>query len=469
MEQSKPDTPADNTAPADGAKTPTAEAGTKPDAPVDAEADAQGNSGLDPETPKQPLDPTEKAARREKRLARKAAAEGTPAKKAKRAKPDLAPPLPPVAPAATAAQPQRRHWGVLLSFFIFVAAPLAAMWWYLNDRAHDQYVSHVGFSVRTEEVSSAMEVLGGLTSLSRAGSSDPDILYEFIQSQEIVQRIDDELDLKAIWSKPTHDPYFAFAEGGTIEDLTAYWARMVKLFYDGTAGLMEVRVLAFDPDDAHAIAQEIFRQSSQKINELSAIARADATRYSREELEQAVERLKKARQALTAFRNRHQIVDPQADIAAQSGLVNTLQTQLAGTLIELDLLRETAREGDPRIAPLERKINVIKSRIEEERKKFSTSGAGDAEAFSTLLGEYEGLIVDREFAEQAYVSALSAFDTAQAEAQRQSRYLAAYVKPTRAERSTYPQRGNIMTLAALFIFLAWAIGVLLAYAIKDRR
>lgn len=452
MEQSKPDTPADKTTAAEGATTPAAQDGAEV-----------------AETSKPPLDPVAKAARREKRLARKAAAEDKPAKNAKRSKPEPAFALPPVAPAAGAAQPRRRHWGVVLSFFIFVATPLAVMWWYLSERAHDQYVSHVGFSVRTEEVSSAMEVLGGLTSLSRSGSSDTDILYEFIQSQEIVRRVHDELDLKAIYSKPKHDPYFAFAEGGTIEDLTAYWARMVKLFYDGPAGLLEVRVLAFDPDDAHAIAQEIFHQSSLMINDLSAIARSDATRYSREELEQAVDRLKQARQALTAFRNRHQIVDPNADIAAQSGLVNTLQTQLADTLIELDLLRETARESDPRIAPLERKINVIQTRIEAERKKFSANGSNDAEAFSTLLGEYEGLIVDREFAEQAYISALSAFDTAQAEAQRQSRYLAAYIKPTRAERSTYPQRGNIMTLASLFIFLAWAIGVLLAYAIKDRR
>lgn len=417
----------------------------------------------EPDTTEPEMTPEE---RQEARRAAKIAAKAEAKAKARAEEEAL---LPPVPPAVTIAQPRRRHWGAILSFFLFVVAPVSTVYWYLYNRAHDQYVSHVSFSVRTEELSSTVDVLGGLSSLSRSGASDTDVLFEFIQSQEIVQRVDDALDLKAMYSKPANDPYYAFDPEGTIEDLTLYWGRMVKLFYDSLGGLLEVRVLAFDPQDAQAIAEEIFSQSSLMINDLSAIARNDATRYSREELDRAVDRLKKARQALQAFRNRHQIVDLNADIQAQTGLINTLQGQLAETLIELDLLRETARTDDPRIAPLERKISVIEARIEDERRKFSASGSDDTEAFSTLISEYEGLIVDREFAEQAYLSALSAFDAAQAEAQRQSRYLAAFVKPTRAERSTYPQRRNIMTLATLFVFLTWSIGVLLAYALKDRR
>lgn len=374
-----------------------------------------------------------------------------------------------VAPPARKSRPRRRHWGILISYLVLVMLPLSVLWWYLTQRAADQYVSHVGFSVRTEEVSSAMELLGGLTQISRASSSDPDILYEFIQSQELVGRIDARLDLRAIYSKPENDPVFAFPEGGTIEDLVDYWSRMVKIFYDGTAGLIELRVLAFDPDDARAIATAIFEESSAKINELSAIAREDATKYSREELEVAIERLKDARRAITDFRNTHQLVDPQTDIQGQVGLLNTLQQQLADSLIEVDLLAATTSSDDPRVVQANRKIDVIRARIEAERRKFGQVGALSGEAYSVLLGDFEELTVDREFAEQAYLSALSGYDQAQAEALRQSRYLAAYISPTRAEKSTYPRRNMIMGLSTLFILLSWATLVLLAYAIKDRR
>lgn len=375
----------------------------------------------------------------------------------------------PVAPAARATRPRRRHWLVVLSFFVVFVAPLAGVWWYLNERAADQFVSKVGFSVRTEETSTPTDVFGSLLSISSGSSSDTDILYEFIQSQELVKRIQDELDLKALFSKPENDPFYSFQADGSIEDLVKYWGRMVKINYDGASGLIELNVLAFDPDDAQQIAIAIFDNSSEKINELSAIARDDATRYARIDLDTAIESLKAARRAITNFRNVHQIVDPQSDIQGQVGLLNTLQVQLAEAFIELDLLSETARENDPRIEQVTLRIKVIQERIAVERKKFGKAETESGEAFSTIVGDFEELEVDREFAEQAYLAALSAFNAANATAQRKSRYLAAYISPTKAERSTYPQKTNILILTALFLFLFWAILVLLGYAIKDRR
>ena len=67
-----------------------------------------------------------------------------------------------------------------------------------------------------------------------------------------------------------------------------------------------------------------------------------------------------------------------------------------------------------------------KNRIAAERQKLGfDSGGGVGTAFADLVGEYERLVVDREFAEQSYVSALAAYDSARGDAKRQNRYLAA--------------------------------------------
>ena len=144
--------------------------------------------------------------------------------------------------------------------------------------------------------------------------------------------------------------------------------------------------------------------------------------------------------------------------------------QLAEQLIALDLLRETTREGDPRIVRAERTVRVIEARIEDEKRKLGL-GASDSssDAFASLVGEYESLIVDREFAEQTYTAALAAYDAAQAEARRQTRYLAAHVTPTLAEKSLYPQRITIAGLITLFAFLIWTLVVLVAYSLRDRH
>ena len=153
------------------------------------------------------------------------------------------------------------------------------------------------------------------------------------------------------------------------------------------------------------------------------------------------------------------------------GLLNTLQQQLAAALIELDLLGDSTRAGDPRRATAERRIEVIRARITEEREKFGIGGASPAggEDYATLIAEFERLTVDREFAESAYAAALAAFDAARAEASRQSRYLAAYVEPTLAERSEFPNRPLLIGIVGLFSFLSWSILSLAYYALRDRR
>ncbi|MFX0543650.1 capsule biosynthesis protein [Roseovarius sp. S4756] len=353
-----------------------------------------------------------------------------------------------------------------------VLLPAAVIGWYLWYSAADQYASNLGFSVRREESNSAIELLGGISTLSGSSSSDTDILYEFLQSQEIVRALDDDLDLRMIWAKadPQVDPIFAYHPPGTIEDLMDHWEQKVRIFYDGSSGLLDLRVLAFTPEDAQDIAQMIFDKSSEMINELSAIARFDTIRYAQEELERSVERLKEARQALTSFRNLNQIVDPTIDTQGQMGLVNNLQEQLAQALIDLDLIRETTTASDPRIEAAERKIRVIQNRIEGERNKLGFgSRAEGTDAFANLVGEYEGLIVDREFAEETYTSALAAFNSAKSDADRQSRYLAAHVYPTLAEKAEYPRRAVILGIAVLFLVLGWSVLMLLAYSLRDRR
>lgn len=377
---------------------------------------------------------------------------------------------PALRPAAGLARLQLRHMMVGLSFLVCVVFPVTVSAFYLYVVADDQYASHVGFSVRAEEVGSAIEFLGGITELSGSSSSDTDILYEFIQSQQIVRIVNEQVDLTSIYSNPS-DPYFGLGDDTRIEAMSEYWNRMVKVFYDTSSGLIEVRVLAFHPEDSQLIAQTLFDESSRMINDLSAIARADAMSYAEEELERAVERLKLARQAKTAFQNRTQIVDPQADIQGQMGVLNSLQQQLAVTQIELQqFILDGVSPEDRRVQQSRQRINAINSLIEQERTKFGRieTGVGN-QAYSELMAEFEAIAVDLEFAEKSYLSAQAARDAAFAEAQRKSRYLAKHVEPTMAETALYPRRLTILMILGGLSFIGWAILTMIYYSLRDRR
>ena len=370
-------------------------------------------------------------------------------------------------PPAGPARRRRRHAGLIALFALSVVLPVAAAAWYLYGVAADQYASTVGFSVRKEEVNSPVELFGGIADFASSGSSDSDILYEFIRSQEMVAAMEARLGLSVIWARDG-DPVFGFAPGGTVEDLVEHWHRMVRVTYDSSTELIEVRALAFSAEGARAIATGVLEESARLVEELSAIAQQDTITFARDEVDRAIDRLKGAREAMTAFRSRTQIVDPSADLQGQMGLLSTLEQQLAEALIAADLLRESTREGDPRMTQADLRIEKIEARIAAERRNLGRAG-GEGEDYATLLAEFERLAVDREFAETAYTAALATYDQALAEARRKSRYLAAYIKPTLAEAAEFPRREVLLAVTAFFLLAGWAIAALVFYSLRDRR
>ena len=260
-----------------------------------------------------------------------------------------------------------------------------------------------------------------------------------------------------------------FAPDGSIEDLLTYWQSMVVPNFDRSTGLMTLSVWAFDPKDAQAIATEVLAQSTAIINDLSKTAQADTTRYSQETLTKSEERMASAQQALTQFRVVNGILDPAQQVSGTTQVVNTLVQQLAEAQIDLDLLTGTVPDSDPRLSQLSRRIAVIQDRIAAEQAKVGGLSDPGAPNYAKLVNDYQNLIMEQDFAQKAYLTALAAYDQAINDAQHQTRYLATYLQPTLAQTSTAPQRGLRTLLVALVGFLAWSIGVMIYYALRDRR
>lgn len=381
-----------------------------------------------------------------------------------------------VRPIAPKAKMHRRHWGMLLSFVVLALLPIVLSAWYLWSRAEDQYASTIGFTVRQEGNSGAADVIGIASQLTGGSAqTDMDVLYEFLQNQNIVERIDRDFDLATHYSQyRDSDPLFSLAPDSTLEEKVEFWQRIARLSYNQSSRLMEVEILAFDPETAHAIATKVLQYCQDLINELNATARADRIKYAQEDLDLAVERLSKSREDLIRFRIQNKIVDLEAELQSRLGVVSTLQSQLAEALVELDLLAISTTKTDPRYIQSQNQISVIRKRIEAEKEAVLSGSnlGGDAlsgEDYPTLLAEYESLLVNREYAEQTYRAGLAALDIARAEASRQSSYLAPYLNPTRPESSTFPRREMLFGLISLFVIMGWTILTLIYYSVRDSR
>ncbi|MEI4484750.1 sugar transporter [Frigidibacter sp. MR17.14] len=378
--------------------------------------------------------------------------------------PSIAPPLSPDAPGR-GTRAAARH------FVLLVLLPLAVLSLYLWGVARDQFASVAAFSVRREEPAAALGAFAGLVGLGQGSSTDTDVLYDFLLSQDLAERMDRRFDLRASYARAGADgwpdPVFTLAPDAAIEMRHALWLRMLTVDYDQGEGVIAISVRAYDPARAQQMARAVVGEATAMINALSEAARRDALSVAEAELARAEDRLKQARQALTAFRASHQMVDPEVDLASQMGVIGALNEELAGLQVELDMLRRTTRPGDPRISARESKRGVIESRIAAERAKLGIDAGTGSAGYPALVADYEGLRVDQEFAEQSWLSARTALDAARLQAGRQSRYLATHVPPSRADTAQYPRRWRTFGLAAFLLALGWGVVSLARWSLGE--
>jgi len=359
-----------------------------------------------------------------------------------------------------------RHKLLIWSFLLIVQVPVGLLALYLGVFATPQFASSMSFSIRSEEFANPLDALSGLGELSSGTSSDAQIVFDFIRSQKIVRTIDEEIGLRALYSAPENDPVFTISPDVPVEKLVQHWQSMVQINLDKGSGIVRVKAFAFSPEDARHINESILQQSQGLVDQLSFLARQDAIGYAQEDLESARERLKVARQELSEFRSSARIIDPTIAVQSQGGVSAALQQQLAEAWIELDLLTAaTTREDDPRLTQLRRRVAAIEGRLEEERQAL----AGNANSgMVEIVGRFEALLVEREFAEQAFVAAAAAFDVARADAGRRTKYLAVHIEPTLSDTALYPRSWVIVPVAFALLLLIWAVGIMVAYSIRDR-
>lgn len=360
-----------------------------------------------------------------------------------------------------------RHRMIAMSFVALVALPSILGSAYLFLRAADQYESTTAFSVRAEDMSSNLGALAAFTQITSSQVPDSAILYDYIQSRALVEEVDADLDLRRLFNRVPDDLVFSLGQHPSGEEMLDYWQRMVSVTLDTRTNILELRVRAFTAQDAVDISNGVIAHSTALVNKLNSIAQSDASRYALEDLSEAETKLKELRLSIRKFRDANQIIDPSADVISQTGVLSALQSQLAASLVERASLVPIAQPGDPRLDVIDRRIEAIRSQIAAERAAIGQPTASTP-ALTEVIGQYEELLVDLEFAQNAYTAAMASAESARAEARRQSRYLAVHVTPALAEESRYPNRWLFSGLILLATFASWAVAILIYYNIRDR-
>ncbi|SFK47531.1 capsular polysaccharide transport system permease protein [Pseudovibrio ascidiaceicola] len=378
-------------------------------------------------------------------------------------------------------RPQQLRRKILaLSFALMVLLPSLLGATYFLLIASDRYSSTIGFSVRGMDGSSAGgDFLGALTGLASVGTTTTDsfILMDYLEGREVVERLSKDEGILSHLSEDSVDFIYRLDQSMPIEELVEYWQSMITTSFDNTSSIIEVEVQAFSPEMTERIASRVLSYGSELVNTLSQNARRDAVKFAEEEVRRAELRLKMIRMRMKNFRSAESSIDPTKNAEVQIELIAGLEKQLLDTRSRLATLVGTIDESSPTIRQLRKQEEVLIKQILNKRDEISgrnptplqqaTEGADRLSSLSALLANYEELVVEQEFAQQAYTAALAGLERSRAEADRQQRYLAVFKPPSKPQEAIYPRRLINSLILFLGLLAIWALVTVIAYSIRD--
>jgi capsular polysaccharide transport system permease protein len=353
------------------------------------------------------------------------------------------------------------------SIAVCVVLPTLLAAAYFGLIASDQYVAEAHFAVRGNEPA-APDLLGTLTGVSGGGSAaDAYAVRDYILSREGFEAVAGRIDVRSLFARPEADWPARLDPDAPIEDIVRYWNRRVGLAYEPTTGISTLTVTAFTPDDAVALAEALLAEGERLVNRMSERARGDALAFADAQVKHAEQRLVAIRARITEFRDQSQLLDPARMAEGKLGIVAELETELARAQAELGTLQAFMQSTAAPIVTIENRIVALKAQIGAEQRKLASRQSGDDTPFSAVMADYQRLLGEQEFAERAYVSALTSLEVARTEALRQHRYLVSFVSPRLPERPMFPRRALSTLVVLLVASIVWGVGALTVAAIKD--
>ena len=345
-------------------------------------------------------------------------------------------------------------------FFIALAVPTICAFLYFSFFASPMYISQASFAVRKAEGNAP--AVSGIAAAMLASSgglagTDPFIINDYIQSLDIVQDIDKELELIQHYTARNHDVFSRLWQKPTQDELLRYWRRVMVPQLSRDTGIISVEARAYSPEMAQKIAQAVLVRSEALVNAMNERLQNDAVELAHKEVKRAEERVKAAQRALKEFRNLHAMLDPKTTAGGLQDIVAKLEAEATALRTKIAETSAYMRDNTPVLKSLRQRLVAVESQLAREKQRVAGTSASESNLNSLVAG-YEELSMEAEFAQQQLVSAMSTLETARIQQATQSRYVVAYQQPTLPDESLYP-RPLLFTLYT-FLSLLIALGLL---------
>ena len=364
----------------------------------------------------------------------------------------------------------RACWGRLPRkgkiFACVVLLPTVAVFLYYLLWASPMYVSQTRFAIRSADSSGGgLDIASALLRSSSSTGADAHIVVEYIQSLDIIHDIDKELgDLH--FSDKGHDVFSRLTNNPTQDEQLRYWKWAVIPALDQDTGIITLETKAYSPEMAQKIAAAVLARSEALVNTMNLRAREDAVSLAQSEVQRAEARVRKAQEAMRNFRDAHTLLDPRVTAAGLQGVVTELEGEAVKLRAQLAEAQSFMRSSAPATKALQTRLKAVESQLDQEKQRLAGLRSQEGN-LNAVVGEYEDLTIEAEFAQKQLVTAMSALESARVHEVAKSRYVVAFQQPTLPDESLYPRPFLFTAYVFVGALLLLGLGSLITASIRE--
>ena len=352
-------------------------------------------------------------------------------------------------------------------FMLTVLLPTLLAAVYFGLIASDVYISEARFVVRNPQRQSVTSGLGSLLQGTGFARSQDDTysVHDYVSSRDALRELDQQLQVRKAFSAEGIDFVNRFPGLGFDDSFEAFYRhyrKYVTIEYDTVSSITALYVRAYTAEDARNFNDLLLQMSERLVNNLNTRSRQDLIQVAQKEVQAAEERSKTAAVALSGYRGRQSLFDPDRQSALQLQGVAKLQEELLGSEAQLAQLRQ--------LSPDNPQIPALKSRVDALRKTIASEGSKVAGADGSLTSKsavYDRLQLEKVFAERQLATALVSLETAKNEAQRKQLYLERLVQPNLPDKALEPRRVRSVLMVFIVGLLIWGVASLVVASVRE--
>ena len=285
------------------------------------------------------------------------------------------------------ARRRRRRLGALvMRLLLFVILPTIAVGVYYFSFASPLYSTYSQFQIQRADGGGGMEGASLFSSSPLANNTDSVAVQGYLTSREAMNRLNEDLNFKNTYQDPALDPIRRLSADATNEEAYKVYKDSVKIGYDPTEGLVNMEVIAPDPELSKAFSLALIGYAEEEVDKMTSRVRDDQMQGATENYKEAEAAVLAAQRRVQELQTQLGVLDPVAESTVVMGQISQLEAQLSQKRLELGQLQANPTPLPNRVEALRGDITRLQDMINETRSQL-TEGGGVRESPAAISRE----------------------------------------------------------------------------------